>query len=79
MKVNIKYFAAMREKAGVSEELIETNAKTAADLLTEMTEKHGFTLDAKNLKVAVNEEYTPFSTVLNENDTIVFIPPVAGG
>ena len=79
MKIKIKYFAALREQAGMSEETLETSSSTANELLLEVKEKHGLKLSTKHLKVAVNEEYKPFSTLLNENDTVVFIPPVAGG
>ena len=79
MKIKIKYFAALREQAGITEEVLETAAVTADELLSEVKVKHGLELSTKHLKVAVNEEYMPFSTRLNENDTVVFIPPVAGG
>lgn len=79
MKVKIKYFAAMREEAGHSEESIDTSSVTAEELLTEVMNKYNFKLQRDHLKVAVNEEYVDFSTTLKENDTIVFIPPVAGG
>lgn len=79
MKIKIKYFAALREQAGITEEVLDTAAVTADELLSEVKVKHGLKLSTKHLKVAVNEEYMPFSTRLNENDTVVFIPPVAGG
>ena len=79
MKIKVKYFAAMREQVGISEELIETDANTPAELLINLNKKYSFQFDENNLKVAINEEYMDFSTSLKELDTIVFIPPVAGG
>jgi len=79
MKLKIKYFAAMREKAGVSEEILETNCKDALELLNELDKKYNFNLERDHLKVAINEEYSSFDSSLKENDTLVFIPPVAGG
>ena len=79
MKLVVKYFAAMREQAGLSEEVIETQAQTPEELLNELVAKHGFDLSTKHLKVAINEEYESFTMKLSENDTVVFIPPVAGG
>lgn len=79
MKLKVKYFAAMREKAGVSEEILETNCKDALELLNELDKKYNFNLDRDHLKVAINEEYSSFDSSLKENDTLVFIPPVAGG
>ena len=69
----------MREAAGHSEESLETTCTTAEDLFNELMQKYEFNLQRDHLKVAVNEEYVPFTTALNENDTVVFIPPVAGG
>lgn len=69
----------MRETVGLSEEVLETNSTTAEEVLLEMMKKYRFDVKRANLKVAVNEEYVPFSTLLKENDTLVFIPPVAGG
>jgi len=31
------------------------------------------------LKVAVNEQFSDWSHLLRDGDTVVFIPPVAGG
>lgn len=79
MKIKLKYFAAMREACGKSEEILDTAAQTAQELFTEVGLLYPINLDANSLKVAVNEEYVDFSSRLNENDTVVFIPPVAGG
>ena len=79
MNLKIEYFAAMREQAGKSHELLETSAKTPKELLKELKSKYHFSLGEKELKVAINEEYSHFSSILQDGDTIVFIPPVAGG
>lgn len=73
------YFAAMRELVGHSEEELDTNAKDAQELLDEIFSKYDFSFSKEHLKVAINEEYAAFSEQLKENDTVVFIPPVAGG
>jgi len=79
MKLQIQYFALMREQAGCSEETIETAAATPADLYGELTARHGFTLQREQLKVAVNGEFSDWSRPLAAGDAVVFIPPVAGG
>ena len=79
MKVKVKYFAAMREAANKSEEVLETNSKLVSELFLELKKKYSFTIDRDILKVAVNEEYSTFEYELSDLDTIVFIPPVAGG
>jgi molybdopterin converting factor subunit 1 len=79
MKVNIIYFASLRDQSQKSTELFNTNAVTAQQLFEELNEKYSFKVNQENLRVAINEEYRDFTTSLSENDTIVFIPPVAGG
>ena len=79
MKVNVKYFAALREATGLSEEVIETNGQTVSSLFSHLKEKHDLKFKESHLKVAVNEEYVDFSKNLSEQDTVVFLPPVAGG
>lgn len=79
IKIKIKYFAALREMTGIDEESVETKAATPKELLLALKEKYPITLDYDLLKVAINEEYSSFESELSNGDTVVFIPPVAGG
>jgi molybdopterin-guanine dinucleotide biosynthesis protein A len=79
MQLKIQYYALMREQAGRSEETVETTAATPADLYSELKARYGFTLSREQLKVAVNSEFSAWSTRLAAGDAVVFIPPVAGG
>lgn len=79
MKLKIKYFAAMRDYCGKSEEVVDSQASTPQELLDEIMQRYTISLDRDSLKVAVNENYASFDTLLCEMDTIVYIPPVAGG
>lgn len=79
MLLKIQYYALMREQAGRSEETLETSAATPADLYTELSARYRFTLSREQLKVAVNSEFSDWSRKLAANDSVVFIPPVAGG
>lgn len=79
MQIKVKYFASLREQAGTNNELIETQATTGLELFEELKLKHNFTLEQKHIRLAVNEEYADFTRPLTSNDTVVFIPPVAGG
>jgi molybdopterin converting factor small subunit len=49
------------------------------DLYDELRASRGFSLAADALKVAVNAEFSAWDRPLRDGDTIVFIPPVAGG
>lgn len=78
-QIRVQYYALLREEAGVSEEAIATRAATALDLFAELQARHPFSLPAKMLRVAVNEEFGQWSQELADGDRVVFIPPVAGG
>ncbi len=77
--INIRYFAILKEEAEKSTESFETKAETAEGLFQELSELYGFTLKASQVRVAVNDEFKDLDTKLNPEDTVVFIPPVAGG
>jgi molybdopterin converting factor small subunit len=78
--VHLNYFAQIRnDRGGLSCETIETDTTTALALFNELKKKYKFTLSAKNLKVVINEEFSPWSTQIKSKDRIVFIPPVSGG
>ena len=79
MKINVKYFAALREQANKSEEIINTTYTKPGDIYAELKSKYNFSLSIDELKVAVNDCYEDFDYELKEMDTVVFIPPVAGG
>ncbi len=77
--IHVQYFAILREQRGLTQEKIATTAATAADFYAELRARHNFTLAPEHLRVAVNEEFAPWTTPLREGDSLVFIPPVAGG
>lgn len=77
--LRIQYFAVLREQAGTSEELLDTYASNPAELYEELRRKHRFALAPSQLKVAINSEFSHWQTDLKHGDTVVFIPPVAGG
>jgi len=77
--VRIQYYAILREQAGRSEETVDTSAGTPAELYAELQQRHPFQLTSAQLKVALNSEFSDWQTPLKHGDTVVFIPPVAGG
>jgi len=78
-KLHIRYYAILREQAGRNEESLTTSADPPAALFDELKSKHPFTLEARQLKVAINAEFSDWQTPLKDGDNVVFIPPVAGG
>lgn len=79
MKIYIEYFAKFREKSGCNKETIVTSALTLNDLFNEIDKKYNFHMNQSTIKVALNEEFTDWSAQIKDNDTVVFIQPVAGG
>jgi len=79
MKISIEYFALLKEQRGCSSETIETVAKSPALLYSELKSRYSFSLNPDSLKVAVNEDFADWDSTLSDGDTVVFIPPVAGG
>ena len=77
--LRIQYYAILREQAGRSEETLDTTAATPAELYDELRRRHPFQLTSAQLKVALNSEFSDWHTPLRHGDTVVFIPPVAGG
>jgi molybdopterin converting factor subunit 1 len=78
-RVTVQYYAQLREQAGTSSEQLDTAAATLRELYHELCHRHGFTLPTDALKVAVNVRFSDWGRALDDGDTIVFIPPVAGG
>jgi sulfur-carrier protein len=77
--VHVQYFAVLREQRGLAEEKIDTAAATPAALYEDLRARHGFTLPGGRVRAAVNGDFVPAATRLKDGDSIVFIPPVAGG
>ncbi len=78
-KVRVSYFAILREQRGLGSEQVSTEASTAAELYEELRRIHGFTLAPGRVRVAVNDEFGPWSAAVREGDAFAFLPPVAGG
>lgn len=77
--LKIQYYALLREQAGRSEEVLDTSAATPAELYRELQARHPFKLAPEQLKVAINADFSDWNAALRSGDTVVFIPPVAGG
>ena len=77
--IHIQYFAALREQRGLSSEDFQTNASNAQELFEELKLKFHFKIPSNLLKIAINNEFSNWSNSIKSGDSIVFIPPVAGG
>ncbi len=79
LTITVRYFAVLREQAGRSGESVGTRARDARELYEELRMARGLKLRTEQLRVAINEEFADWSQALAEGDSVVFLPPVAGG
>jgi len=76
MRVRVRLFASLRERAGSPElELELPDGALVGDALEKLTE----ITDGIPVAVAVNQEYVDVDTMLHRGDEVALIPPVSGG
>ncbi|MCA9408070.1 MAG: MoaD/ThiS family protein [Candidatus Omnitrophica bacterium] len=78
-RIHIQYYAFFRELCGRSEEILETSAQSPSEIFKQFQRRYPSSLSQQDIKVAVNDEFVSWSTVLQDGDSVAFIPPVAGG
>lgn len=78
-KIQVQYFAILREQRGAAAEEFATHAATPAALYDELRARYGFSLPGERIRAAVNDAFVDAATPLRDGDRVVFIPPVAGG
>ena len=79
MKVKVRYFALFREQAGCASEMVDFSGGTAKELFQMMTANHPSLSTEAAALVAINDEMSAWENAINENDEVLFFPPVAGG
>jgi len=83
MRLDVLYFAWVRERIGQPKELVETEAATVADLVAELVlreERYAAAFaDTSALRVALDQELAEFSAPLAGVREVAFFPPMTGG
>ena len=79
MNIMVKYFAALAECAGKTQEERQISHRSIEQLYAELQQQYQFPYPFDRVRVAVNTSYVCEDRPLEENDTVVFITPVAGG
>ena len=84
MKIEVKYFAMLREALETGSETVELSAESAtvADVRSKLCEdaahKQAFE-SVKRIRAAVNGEMAPETAAVKDGDEVAFFPPVTGG
>ena len=77
IEIEVRFFAALRERFGESQRQVSVPAgTTVAGLWTELS---GESTLSDNLRAAVNFEYVEPERLLSPGDEVAFFPPVTGG
>lgn len=77
--ITIRYFAMFRENAGVGEEQLSLDVTTAADVFEATRHRHGSPEPQGHCKVAINDRMADWGSSVEDGDTVLLFPPVAGG
>ncbi|MDI3296256.1 MULTISPECIES: molybdopterin converting factor subunit 1 [Janthinobacterium] len=84
MKINLRFFASVRELVGTGQEVLEVAAPlTVGEVRTLLIARGGnweYALaQGRALRMAHNQVMCDADTVIGEGDEVAFFPPVTGG
>ncbi len=85
MKLEVKYFALLREALGKGSETVELDRDTATVaelrefLIASDAACAGAFASVRRIRAAVNGEMAPETAVVKDGDEVAFFPPVTGG
>jgi molybdopterin synthase sulfur carrier subunit len=83
MKIQLRYFASIREAIGSGSETFDTAAATLAALRDELIARGGVHAEAlargRAVRVSLNQTMTDESAALTDGAEVAFFPPVTGG
>lgn len=83
MKLEVLYFAWLRERIGIPRETVQTDARTVADLVAQLVAREDrYALafqDLSSLRVALDQDLADFAAPLDGVREVAFFPPMTGG
>ncbi|MCL6467738.1 MAG: molybdopterin converting factor subunit 1 [Ralstonia sp.] len=85
MKINLRFFASVRELVGTAQEVLEVSAplRTVGDVRSLLIARGGNWESAlaqgRALRMALNQVMCDADAVIAEGDEVAFFPPVTGG
>lgn len=83
MKINVRYFASIRERIGTGSEQFDSTAATLGALRDELIARGGAHAESlargRAVRVALNQVMSDEATALTDGCEVAFFPPVTGG
>ena len=78
-RIEVLYFAALRDAAGIASEHVDTDAAHLSALYAELQARHALPFPQRQLRVAVDGAFASWGDALRTGSKVAFIPPVSGG
>lgn len=83
MRIQLRYFASVREGLGASSGTVQTSAPTLGALRDELIARGGVYAEVlargKAVRMALNQQMMDEDTPLIDGAEVAFFPPVTGG
>ena len=79
INIKIQYFAVLQEITGCSSETLSLQVGSTPETVYQTLKDRYDLPTQKRLKIAINDCFCSWESVLTSDDTLVFIPPVTGG
>ena len=81
MQTRVLFFGRLKDIAGVAERSVEIYSKETIDQLFERLSRDlpAIAPFRSSVVASRNQEFAPWSTILEPGDEIAFLPPVSGG
>jgi molybdopterin synthase catalytic subunit len=79
--VRTRLFARLREQAGTDAQSVEVRSGSTVDDVYDVLRKAhpGLEANRESVRVAVNQEFVDWDSIVSDGDEVAFIPPVSGG
>jgi molybdopterin converting factor subunit 1 len=84
MAINVRFFAALRERADLDSLSLDVGTELDLRGLVAMLgrrfgEEFATALTAPNIRVALNHEFVGGQCTVRDGDEVAFMPPITGG
>ena len=77
MPIDVKFFASLRERVGISETTVDATEVTTVQDVWQVATNNQAVPD--NTLCAINMDYVRLDVAVNDGDEVAFFPPVTGG